>query len=149
MTEHGVLNVNLDVLRQLDTKLRRFSLKAKLELCRKLSHMIDARLEEKNFIYSTFSNPVHESYFNELRSHVHLFELDYISSVSTVKGEWDGSLKKEISSKEFRDIINTLKRYCPPLIHKRDNEDNYLLDLFIIRTAFQQFSYQWHPLIHL
>ncbi|MFC9778352.1 hypothetical protein [Paenibacillus chitinolyticus] len=150
MANQDMLNVNGEVLRQLDTKLRRFSLQAKLELCRKLAHMIDARLGERNFIYSTFSNTVRETYYNDIRSRVYLFELDYISNVSTANGEWSGSLKNKFSSRDFTGIINLYKDYCPPINHIRDTEQlEYSLDLFITRTAFQQFLYQSHPLIHL
>lgn len=143
------LNVELERLRLVDTKLRRYSLEAKLELCRKVAHTIDTRLGEQAFVYSTFSD-VSSSTYHDLRSTVHLFELDYLSNVSTVKGEWEGSLKSKFTLKEFRQIINSLKAYSPPFIHSKDQEQKDIsLDLFLTRTALQQFLYQWHPLIHL
>jgi Holliday junction resolvase len=141
---------NIGVLSGLDIKLRRYTLESKLELCRKIAHMVDKRLGEKKFIYTTFNNAVNESYYKSLRSTVHLFELEYLSCRATVIQEWEGTMKSTFSSREFSTIVNSYKNYYPPFIHIKDDiHDEFMLDLFIIRTAHQQFHFQWHPLIDL
>lgn len=141
---------NIGVLNGLDVKLRRYTLESKLELCRKIAHMLDKQLGEKYFIHKTFNNAVNEHYYDSLRATVHLFELEYISNRATAILEWEGTMKSTFSSREFATIINAYKQYCPPFVHVRDDDqDDFMLDLFILRTAHQQFHFQWHPLIDL
>src|SRR5690606_25456484 len=102
---------NIGVLSGLDIKLRRYTLESKMEILRKISHIIDKRLGEKNFIHKTFNHAVNERYYNSLRENVHLFELEYISNRATAILEWEGTMKRTFSSREFANIINIYKSY--------------------------------------
>jgi len=75
--------------------------------------MIDVRLGEKKFIYTTFSDKVKGNYYNSLRSAINFLELEYISSRAIVLNEWDGAMKFAFTSKQFSSIVNLFKEYCP------------------------------------
>lgn len=78
--------VNIEVLNKLDRMLRRYSLHSKLEMFRKLCHVVDWYLPNDKFLYNLFPNRTDQFYKSFNRS-CHLHELAYLSLASTVVGE--------------------------------------------------------------
>jgi hypothetical protein len=139
--------VDLSVLNQVEKNLRRYTLESKLEMFRKLNHVVNWHIPNENFLKIMFPNKTPLFYTNFPRS-CFVHELAFLSLISTVAGEWNGQLKNLSSYKELKAILNLNKSYVPPLVHERDEgvEDGTRIRLFLVRTALQQFIYQDSPI---
>jgi hypothetical protein len=113
--------VNPEVLDALERKLRRYTLESKLELCRKISHFVDPLMPKKealNYMFVDGMPP--DTWFKNGR--YQLFEIEYLSLVSTVCGEWKGPLNSLVNKNEYRNIINLYRQFVPPFVHIIDNQ---------------------------
>lgn len=76
------------------------------------------------------------------------WEIEYLSLISTVVGEWDGYLKKDITRNDFKKIVNNFRNYNPPALHDEDIDleeellPNELLEYYFLRVAKTQLSHQ-------
>lgn len=146
-------HVNFGELLQLQKKLRRFTFESKMELLRKLSHVVEhTSLNKHRFELSLFRdyNPSTRQFYRKV---IHPFEIAFLALMAIISGEWRGPLSPLDSYRDFRKIVNHYKNYVPPFIHRNDHKtlkslqdtDEYRLvvqALFFTRLALQQFSYQ-------
>ncbi|PGU00118.1 hypothetical protein [Bacillus cereus] len=143
------VHTDVDVLRGLDRKLRRYTFHSKLEAFRKFSHAADKNLRNPALLES-FKPGQPQKYYNQVAERVHLHELAYLSLASVVKGEW-GAPKIDLTTlKDINSLINTYREYSPPFQHKNDGkQDEITIRHFLVRGAMQQFLYQKNPILDL
>lgn len=141
-TKSGALN-------QIAVNLRRYTLESKLEIIRKIAIFLDPMCNNKEIEKQIFSDGVLPNNWYPDGPYF-LFELEYLSLVSTIAGEWQGYCENLSSRKEYRKIVNLYRSYKPPFI--RDDglssleENEEIINLFFLRLSHQQFKYQYHPL---
>lgn len=148
--------VNSEVLEELERKLRRYSFESKLEVFRKIAHINDPVMPKKAFYNSVFEDgKPPESWF--INGRYQLFEVEYLSLIATVCGEWDGHLSSFAKQNNYRQVVNQYRSFVPPFVHITDSnliemendkpkQWKEIRDLFLLRMALQQFKYQEHPL---
>ncbi|QHQ79417.1 hypothetical protein [Bacillus subtilis] len=125
--------VDIGLLDQIEKKLRRFSLKSKLEFLRKLHHSTYPFLKSKKF-------------FN-VKGQVWGHEIAYLALVSTKETEWSYKTQ-EFSFKDFKSILRLYRNYSAPFVHQNDPglPNEKAIKHFTVRMGLQQFPYQRHPL---
>lgn len=138
---------NIERLNNLDKKLRRYSLTSKLEMFRKLNHVIDKNFKKPDMLKHVFPNRS-SRFYDSFYNHCHAHELAYLSLMATVLGEWKGNINELKEYNDFKKIINDYKDYSPPFIHQKDKEmdEHEVGRLFFVRAALQQFIYQDSPI---
>ncbi|HDR4590242.1 TPA: hypothetical protein QCR33_001018 [Bacillus cereus] len=143
------VQTDVNLLRSLNRKLRRYTLHSKLEAFRKFSHATDPNLRNPALLQSFY--PGHsQQYYEQLAKHIYLHELAYLSLASVVAGEWGGPRAPLSTTKEIRSLVNTYRDYSPPFNHKNDTVlEGFSLRHFLVRVAMQQFIYQKNPVLDL
>lgn len=149
--------VNIELLNKLERKIRRYDFKSKMELFRKLDHIF-------NFNNNDYDNNLTSSVFEDAslkwfkNAEIFPWEIEYISLIAAISGEWDGPIEKLNNLSDFNSLLKWYRKYNPPVSHLRDKKtsDNLEdinsrkdLDLFFLRTALQQIDLQNNPLVSL
>lgn len=145
---------NPEVLETLIKRSRHFYFNAKMGMCRAISHLIDnifpvekGNIQRKTNLYQLYEN-------------CYMFELEFISLMFLVNPEVKGLTLKDLTTNDFRKLVNLLKSYSPPFAHINDYElgkmeGDYcekwdtIESIFFTRMALLQFKHQVHGLRNL
>lgn len=160
MTFHETLdeNNNPEVIEQLRNILREYSFSSKMEMCRKISHILDNyfpySLAEKKKLKIEEQKPL-----KLIQDNCHLHEIDLISLLSIIDLE-NISISELSDYNKFIELINLIRAYNVPFAHINDmnltdlvngltEHWNEISDMLFIRMSLQQFPYQQNFLVDL
>jgi hypothetical protein len=129
------LRIFLSKLNDFEVKLRRFSLKSKLEVCRKIAHSIDINVPPLKLL-KIFANPQQKSILDDLPKTSFLFEMEYMALASTINEEWNGPITMLSDYEDFRKIINSYKSYGTA--PKKKSIESFEWNMYFLRLGLQQ-----------
>ncbi|MCW8785835.1 MULTISPECIES: hypothetical protein [Bacillus amyloliquefaciens group] len=134
---------NINILNEIDKRLRRFNFNSKLELLRVLHHATSVINPNDDFLISLLPNNILRK---QIRGNIYNHELAYLSLASIIGKEW-GGYTPDISYNDLVKVIKLYREYNIPFKHKDDLNlsDQELLSQFSVRVGLQQFIYQRHP----